>query len=173
MSARPKPKLGQYIEKLHDALTDLAGEYRKVGERHATEQDVYHLCHTLAKQCEGQAEALAPHAERHAADVPEDEDPGVEDDAPRESMLAGLRRATAAVVARSSTTGMLLLRDLRQLHLAIEEAAMLWLIVGQAAQAARDRELLVLVEHAREEITNQLLWISTRIKETAPQVLVS
>jgi len=168
MSARPKPKLGQYIEKLHDALTDLAGEYRKVGERHATEQDVYHLCHTLAKQCEGQAEALAPHAQRHAADVPEGEDDG-----PHESMVAGLRRATAAFVGRSSTTGMLLLRDLRQLHLAIEEAAMLWLIVGQAAQAARDRELLVLVEHAREEITNQLLWISTRIKETAPQVLVS
>ena len=32
---------------------------------------------------------------------------------------------------------------------------------------------LVLVEQSREEITNQLLWISTRVKETAPQVLVS
>jgi hypothetical protein len=168
MSARPKPKLGQYLEKLHDALTDLAGEYRKVGERHATEHDVFHTCHTLAKQCEGQAEALAPHAERHAADVPDGEDGG-----PRESLLAGMRRAAAALVGRSSATGMLLLRDLRQLHLAIEEAAMLWLIVGQAAQAARDRELLVLVEQSREEITNQLLWVSTRIKETAPQVLVS
>ena len=168
MSARPKPKLGQYIEKLHDALADLAAEYRKVGERHATEHDLYYLCHTLAKQCEGQAEALGPHAERHAADVPEGEDDG-----PRESMLAGLRRATAALVGRSPMTGMLLLRDLRQLHLAIEEAAMLWLIVGQAAQAARDRELLALVERCREEMTSQLLWISTRIKETAPQVLVA
>ena len=168
MSARPRPKLGEYIEKLHDALTDLAGEYRKVGERHASEHDVYHTCHTLAKQCEGQAEALAPHAERHAADVPE----AADEDA-RESMLAGLRRVTAAVVGRSSATGRLLLRDLRQLHLEIEEAAMLWLIVGQAAQAARDRDLLVLVERSREEITSQLLWISTRIKETAPQVLVS
>jgi hypothetical protein len=168
MSARPKPKLGRYIEKLHDALTDLAGEYRKVGERHATEYDLYHLCHTLAKQCEGQADALGPHAERHAGDVPESSDEG-----PRESLLAGLRRATAAVVGRSPMTGLLLLRDLRQLHLTIEEAAMLWLIVGQAAQAARDRELLVLVEQCREEITHQLMWISTRIKETAPQVLVS
>jgi hypothetical protein len=168
MSARTKPKLGQYIEKLHESLTDLAGEYRKLGERHAVEHDIYHLSHTLAKQCEGQAEALAPHAARHAGDVDDD----VESDS-RESMLAGLRRATAALVGRSPATGMLLLRDLRQLHLAIEEAAMLWLIVGQAAQAARDRELLVLVEQSREEITHQLLWISTRIKETAPQVLVS
>jgi hypothetical protein len=30
----------------------------------------------------------------------------------------------------------------------------------------------VLVEHSREEITNQLLWISTRVKEVAPQVLL-
>jgi hypothetical protein len=87
-------------------------------------------------------------------------------------MLAGLRRATAALMGRSSATGLLLLRDLRQLHLAIEEAAMLWLIVGQASQAARDRELLALVEKSREEITHQLMWISTRIKETAPQVLL-
>jgi hypothetical protein len=168
VSSRPKPKLGRYIEKLHGALTDLAGEYRKVGERHAAEQDVYHACHTLAKQCQGQADALRPHAARHTADIPEDEDDGS-----RESMLAGLRRATAAVVSHSSTSGLLLLRDLRRLHLSIEEAAMLWLIVGQGAKAARDRELLVLVEHSREEITNQLLWISTRIKETAPQVLAA
>jgi hypothetical protein len=168
VSARPKPKLGRCIEQLHDALTDLAGEYRKVGERHAAEHDVFYACHTLAKQCEGQAEALAPHAARHAGDVPEGADDGS-----RESLLAGLRRTTAALVGRSPVTGLLLLRDLRQLHLAIEEAAMLWLVVGQGAQAARDRELLVVVERAREEMTAQLLWVTTRIKETAPQVLVS
>jgi hypothetical protein len=168
MSVQAKPKLGQYVEKLHDALTDLAGEYRTVGERHATEHDLYHLCHTLAKQCEGQAAALAPHAERHEGEIDDDIDEG-----PRESLLAGLRRATAAVVGRSSAAGLLLLRDLRQLHLSIEEAAMLWLIVGQGAQAVRDRDLLLLVEKSREEITHQLMWISTRIKETAPQVLLS
>jgi hypothetical protein len=168
MSARAKPKLGRYIEKLHDALTDLADDYRKVGERHAVEHDLYHLCHTLAKQCGGQADALAPHAVRHAGEVPEDA--GSDS---RETMLAGLRRATAALVGRSPMTGLLLLRDLRQLHLAIEEAAMLWLIVGQGAQAARDRELLVVVEHCREEMAHQLMWIQTRVKETAPQVLLS
>jgi hypothetical protein len=68
---------------------------------------------------------------------------------------------------------MLLLRDLRQLHLAIEESAMLWVIVGQGAFAARDAELLALVEKSREEITHQLMWVTTRIKETAPQVLAA
>lgn len=50
---------------------------------------------------------------------------------------------------------------------------MLWLIVGQAAQAARDRERLATVEKSREPITSQLMWLTTRIKETAPQVLVA
>ena len=135
--------------------------------RRASPQAGFHTCHTLAKQCEGQAEALGPHAARHAGDVPDDVDEGS-----RESVLTGLRRATAALVGRAPMTG-LLLRELRELHLAIEEAAMLWLIVGQAAQAARDRELLVLVEHCREEVTHQLLSITSRIKETSPHVLLS
>jgi hypothetical protein len=166
MSVRAKPKLGRYIEKLAESLSDLAGEYRKVGERHATEHDVFHATHALAKQCEGQAAALAPHAARHGGETGEEE-------APKESQLAGLRRAAAALVGRSPLTGMLLLRDLRQLHLAIEDSAMLWVIVGQGAYAARDAELLALIEKSREEITHQLMWVTTRIKETAPQVLAA
>jgi hypothetical protein len=50
---------------------------------------------------------------------------------------------------------------------------MLWIVVGQGAAAVRDGELLVLVEQAREEITHQLMWVTTRIKETAPQVLAA
>jgi hypothetical protein len=38
--------------------------------------------------------------------------------------------------------GMFLLRDLRQLHLAIEESAMLWLIVGQGVAAVGTRSCL-------------------------------
>jgi hypothetical protein len=166
VNVRAKPKLGRYIENLAESLADLADEYRKVGERHATEHDIFHAAHGLAKQCEGQAAALAPHAARHGGETDEEE-------GPKESLLAGLRRATAALVGRSPLTGMFLLRDLRQLHLAIEESSMLWIIVGQGAYAARDAELLALVEKSREEITHQLMWVTTRIKETAPQVLAA
>jgi hypothetical protein len=44
---------------------------------------------------------------------------------------------------------------------------------GQGAFAARDADLLALVEKSREEITHQLMWVTTRIKETAPQVLAA
>ena len=46
-------------------------------------------------------------------------------------------------------------------------------IVYSVLYAARDAELLALVEKSREEITHQLMWVTTRIKETAPQVLTA
>ena len=163
-----KPKLGRTLKQLHEALGDLADEYRKVGERHAAEVDVFHMAHTLAAQCELQAQSLGVHAERYGTELPNGDQDGLWD-----GILAPLRRTQADPLRHSSLPGLLLLHDLRQLHLAIEEAAMLWLVIGQAAQAVRDPELLEVVTRSREEITKQLMWVTTRIKETAPQVLAS
>jgi hypothetical protein len=163
-----KPKFARALRQLHDALVDLADDYRTVGERHATEQDVFHMAHLLAEQCRLQAQSLELHAPRYGAQLPDSDEQHLWD-----GFLAAVRRANAAVAGRTTVPGLLLLRDLRQLHLAIEEAAMLWLVVGQAAQALRDRELLELVTRSREEMTKQLLWITTRIKEAAPQVLAA
>src|SRR5215204_2642891 len=48
--------LANYLGYLHQAGLDLAEGFRKVGEAHAAEADVYHTCITLAKQCEAHAE---------------------------------------------------------------------------------------------------------------------
>lgn len=163
-----KPKLGRTLKQLHKSLGDLADEYRKVARRHAAEVDVFHMSHTLAEQCELQAQLLDRHAERYDTELPNGDQDGL-----WEGILAPLRRTQADSLRQSSLPGLLLLRDLRQLHLVIEEAAMLWLVVGQAAQAVRDPELLEDVSRSREEITKQLMWVTTRIKETAPQVLAT
>ena len=47
-----------------------------------------------------------------------------------------------------------------------------WTLVGQAAQGARDRELLATVERCEAETSVQLKWLRTRMKEAAPQALV-
>ena len=163
-----KPKFARTLRLLHETLVELAAEYRKVGERHAAEQDVFHQTQNLAAQCELQAGSLQLHAGRYGAELPNDEDAGF-----FEGMLAAVRRASAGAVRSSPLPALLLLHDLRHLHLAIEEVAMLWLVVGQASQALRDQELLELVTRSREEITKQLMWVTTRIKETAPQVLAA
>jgi hypothetical protein len=51
-------KIGQLLDDLHDAETDLAHQYRVVAERQAAEQDVYYLCHTLARRADEHAERV-------------------------------------------------------------------------------------------------------------------
>ncbi|MFL5982405.1 MAG: hypothetical protein ACJ74R_11935, partial [Gaiellaceae bacterium] len=70
-------------------------------------------------------------------------------------------------------SGLLLLRDLRNLYLSAQEAEIAWVILAQAAQAVRDRELLQTVSLCHEEAEARGKWLRTRIKEAAPQVLAT
>ena len=69
-------KVGRTIRQLHQAETELADEFRKVGERHAAEHEVFHTCHVLAAQCEQHAGRLQLIANRYKADLPDDADDG-------------------------------------------------------------------------------------------------
>ncbi len=160
-------KLDKAIEDVQDAEAELAKELRVVGERHAAEHDVYHLGHTLANQCADHLERLAPFVERYGTSSADDrvhESPGP---------LAALRQKSAELLGRSETSGLLLLRDLRNLYLTAQEAELAWVILGQAAQAVRDRELLHEVTRCREEAEARGKWLRTKIKESAPQVLAT
>src|SRR5919202_2574239 len=152
------------IKQVQEAEKDLAQELRKIGERHAVEHDLYHLAHTLAKQCQSHLEELAPFAQQYGASADTD---GV---AESPSLLETLRHKSAELLGRSEATGLLLLRDLRNLYLAAQEAEIAWVILAQAAQAARDRELLRVVTECHEEAEARGKCLRTRIKESAPQV---
>jgi len=52
------------------------------------------------------------------------------------------------------------------------ECDLSWTLVGQAAQGARDRELLGVVQNCEQESATQLKWLQTRMKQAAPQALV-
>ncbi|MEU8804534.1 hypothetical protein [Spirillospora sp. NPDC048819] len=158
-------KVDKAIDDVQKAEADLAKELRRLGERHAVEQDLYHLGLTLAKQCADHVERLAPFAERYGTSQPKvDDSPG---------LLDTLRHASARMVGRSEIVGVLLLRDLRNLYLGAQEAEIAWVILAQAAQAARDRDLLDLTATCQEAAETRGKWLRTRIKVTAPQVLVS
>jgi hypothetical protein len=66
--------LANYLGLLHRAEADLADGFRQVADGHAAEPDVYHLCHTLARQCEEHAEKIKSFAERYGAEAPEEPD---------------------------------------------------------------------------------------------------
>jgi Molybdopterin oxidoreductase Fe4S4 domain len=90
------------------------------------------------------------------------------DVAVKDGRMVGVRgRATDRVNhGRQPPAGILLLRDLRTLYLMAQECEIDWVMVGQGAKAARDKELL-------ETVTQcvQVKWLTTRIREASPQTL--
>ncbi|WP_408059088.1 hypothetical protein [Streptomyces canus] len=69
--------------------------------------------------------------------------------------------------------GLVLLRDLRALHLAATENSLHWEMLAQTAQATRDERLLELASACHPQTLRQMRWTNTLIKQLSPQVLTS
>lgn len=147
--------LANYLGFQHQSELDLVEGFRKVGQAHPQEADVYHLSHTLAQQCETHAERLKPFVDRYGEQAPEE---------PEELYHEFLEQI------RSGSFG--LLRDLQDLYLMANTCDIAWTMIGQAAQGLGDRELLEVANSCEKETYNQLKWIQTRMKEAAPQTLI-
>jgi len=161
-------KLGLAIAEVRDAELALAERLGVLGERHKADHDVYHLTETLQRVAHGNLARLASAAERYDVDL----DPS---DAPTEhpaGPLATLREKTSELLGRRPEPGLLLLRDLRELHLLYAEASINWVMLGQGAQAARDANLLEVVFRSHSQTLRGMKWTVTRIKVAAPQVLL-
>ena len=148
-------QLAHYLGFLHRSQLDLADAFRDVAGAHADEPDVARLCRKLAVQCDEHAARLAPFAQRYGEGAPDEPD-----------------RLYSELFRGPRGGGLGLLRDLHDLYLMATECDIAWTLVGQAAQGARDRELLAVVGRCEGETAIQLKWLRTRMKEAAPQALV-
>jgi hypothetical protein len=147
--------LAHYLQLLHTAELRLAAAFREVSDGHAEEVDVHALALRLAEQCEAHAEQVEPFARRYGEDAPDEPD----------HLHSELFRGT-----RSGGLG--LLRDLHDLYLMATECDLVWTLVAQGAQGARDTDLLEVTQRCEQETATQLLWLRTRMKQAAPQALV-
>lgn len=147
--------LAHYLGLLHKAEIDLSDAYRQIADAHRADPDVFVDCHRLADQCDRHAEALHPFVQRYGEDAPD------EPDRLHTELFSG---------SRSGPLG--LLRDLHDLYLMACECDISWTMVGQAARGARDRDLIEAVDACESETAVQLKWLRTRMKQSAPQVLV-
>jgi hypothetical protein len=148
--------LATYLGLLHAAETSLAEGFRRVGAGHAAEPDVHHLCRTLAGWCDRHVTALAPVVERY-----------------HEQREQEPERLLADELGRARSGGVGLLRDLQDLYTLASFVDITWTVVGQAGQALRDEELLDVVGSCEGETGRQLRWLTTRIKQAAPQALLA
>ena len=147
--------LTHYLGLLHRAELELADALREVSGDHGDEPDVTAICDKLAADATAHAERLNPFAERYGEEA-EDEP----------------ERLHSELFQGTRSGGLGLLRDLHDLYLMACECDVAWKLVGQAAQGARDRELLDVVQGCQGETELALKWLSTRMKQAAPQALV-
>ncbi|MFE1781677.1 hypothetical protein ACFW9F_03560 [Streptomyces sp. NPDC059506] len=110
----------------------------------------------LAEASDGHVGKLAPVADRYGEQ---------REDEPERLHAEGL--------AGTRSGGVGLLRDLQDLYVLASFVDITWTVLAQAAQGARDRELIDVAGSCRADTRRQLLWLSTRIKQAAPQALIA
>ncbi|WP_353510278.1 hypothetical protein [Intrasporangium sp.] len=161
-------KLDKAIELVTEAEEDLAKKLAELAGKHATEQDVYHLGHQLAEQSRERLGRLEPFGDELGADAP-----NLESGSAVGGLTDRLRRATATALGRSEASGMMLLLDLRDAYLIAQRVEISWVMLLQAARAARQVELEKVVTSCHEEAEGTAKWLRSHIKVSAPQVLAS
>jgi hypothetical protein len=147
--------LAHYLGLLHKAEDNLARAFRDVGEAHADEPDVLRICERMARQCATHVDTLGPFVDRYGEDAPDEPD-----------------RLHSDLFQGTRSGGLGLLRDLHDLYLMACQSDISWTMIGQAAQGARDGDLLDTVNACQHDTGTQLAWIRTRMKAAAPQALV-
>lgn len=153
------------IDDVASAEGELASKLLEVGERHRVDHDVFHMSHTLTKKSRESLKALQPIAEKYGTQV------HTNGDRPAARVVTAVREKGSELVGRRPAGALLLIHDLREVHLLAARASINWVILAQGAQAIRDEDLLEIVTARHPFALKTLKWSTTRIKQAAPQVL--
>ncbi|MGW2615773.1 hypothetical protein [Streptomyces sp. NPDC001500] len=155
------------LRALHHGERHLAGQLTAAAERHRTEHEIRHVAIDLAAWSREHVTRLSEAAEGRGVHL------GGSSGAATAGVLSALREKTAEAMAHRPEPGLLLLRDLRELHLSAAENSLHWEMLAQAAQAGRDERLLALVSRCHPRTLRQMRWTNAMIKNLAPQILTS
>ncbi|MFH9610739.1 hypothetical protein [Streptomyces sp. NPDC017448] len=155
------------LRALHDGERRLAGELAVVAERHSAEHEVRHVAKELVAWSNEHCVRLAAAAGHYGLDL----------DGPAHRPTAGPapahREKPAGIPGRRPPPGLLLLEDLRELHLGAAGNSLYWEMLAQAARAAKDTRLLDLATSCHPRTLRQMRWTTTMVKNLSPQILTS
>lgn len=154
------------LRALHHGERGLAQELLRTAERHSAEHEVRHIATDLAHWSQDHTRRLAETAGHYGLDLsgPRKEPPG---------LVATLREKAGDAVGRRPEPALLLLHDLRELHLSATGNSLYWEMLAQAAQASKDRRLLDLAADCHPRTLRQMRWTNTLIKQLSAQALTS
>ncbi|MFJ3714389.1 hypothetical protein [Streptomyces sp. NPDC090057] len=133
---------------------------------HRANHEVHHVATDLARWSGEHVQRLAEAARDRGLDL--------DDSAAAPSgALSSLRRKAAKALGRRPEPGLLLLRDLRELHLDAAENSLHWQMLAQVAQATGNEALLALASDCHPQTLRQMRWTNSMIKNLSPQILSS
>ncbi|NUT71360.1 hypothetical protein [Pseudarthrobacter sp. C4D7] len=159
-------KFGLVLEEMHRSENDLAHHLLVVSERHKVDHEIYHLARDLARWSQQHVRDIAHIAKNYGQNL----DPEPRSEA---GLMETIREKGSGMVGRRPETGMLLLRDLRELYLKACGVSADWELLAQAAQGMKDKNLLALAEKCHPQTIRQMKWANGKLKESATQILVS
>ena len=154
------------LRTLHDSEQHLSDDLLTVAERHRAEHEVHHVATDLAAWSQAHVRRLAEAAARHGTNLEGSPDPACGD-------FSTSRKNASEALEHRPEPGILLLRDLRELHLSAAANSLHWEMLAQAGQASRDTALLQLASDCHPQTSRQMRWTNTMIKTLAPQILTS
>ncbi|GBE66763.1 hypothetical protein MFM001_32250 [Mycobacterium sp. MFM001] len=150
---------------LHRSERKLAHRLNVMAARHRSDQDIFHLAHDLAEWSQNHLEELATHGRHYGLRLSAE---------PRTGALTGfLQSRLSGLLRKRPEPGLMLLADLRRIHRMAAATSVEWELLGQAAQATKDEELLTLTKRCHPETLRQMRWANGMLKELSPQVLTS
>ncbi len=162
-------KLKLVIRDLHHAERRLARQLWRLADRHQADHEIHHVARDLARWSQRHVRELARVGRRHGVRLAADADGDGEVGHPAG---ASARRRASRMVGRRSAPAILLLADLRRLYRDASTVSLDWELLAQAAQAARQPDLLALATSCHPDTLRQARWANAKLKELAGQALV-
>ncbi|MFC7922442.1 hypothetical protein [Streptomyces cinereoruber] len=155
------------LHALHQGERDLVDGLVALSERHRAEHEIHHVATDVADWSREHVRRLADTAAHYGLDL---DGPS---DASSPGLFTVLREKASEIAGGRPEPGLLLLRDLRETHLAAAHNSLHWEMLAQAAQALRDHRLLALASFCHPRTLRQMRWTNTMIKNLSPQLLTS
>ena len=148
--------VGLYLQMVKTTEQELEKALKAVADRHQQEPDLEEICTILSSWSQAKARSTDRFIHKYGRERDREPQRLYSD------LFQGPRRG-----------GLALLRDLHDLWLMTTEAQIAWTLLGQAAQALRDKDFVQTCEHNKEQTHRQTSWLETRSKQAAPQTLVA
>lgn len=149
-------QVAAYVGMLHASEQELLNAFNDVAENYSEDPELSSAFRLLGSWCQKHIEELTPFIHRYS----EEKEPEIR--TLRNALFSGPRNG-----------GMGMIRDLQDLLLLANEAAICWTVILQTSKALRDTELENACIKMEADTKRQISWLKTKLKQAAPQALIT